>query len=54
MSKNDNIDCIVHDCKYCDCDSDKCKLNSIKVAHSGKDGLKEHTMCASYKKKMIK
>ena len=54
MSKNDNIDCIVHDCKYCDCDTDKCKLNCIKVAHSGKDGLKEHTMCASYKKKMIK
>lgn len=52
MSKNDNIDCNVHDCKYCDCNNDKCKLNCIKVAHSDKDTCKESTMCASYKRKM--
>ena len=51
MSKNENIDCIVHDCKYCDCECNKCKLNCIKIAHSGKDGSKEHTMSDSNKKK---
>ncbi len=49
--KNQSIDCSVHDCKYCDCECDKCRLNCIKVDSCGKDNVKENTMCASYKKK---
>lgn len=52
MSKNDNIDCNVHDCRYCNCECNKCKLNCIKVSHSNKDNTKRSTMCSSYKKKM--
>ena len=44
---NDNIDCTVKDCKYCECNVNKCKLNCIKITK----GNKEYTKCASYKKR---
>ena len=34
MKANKNIDCTVHDCKYCDCSCNKCCLNCIKVGPS--------------------
>lgn len=52
MNKNNQtIDCSVHDCTHCDCNCDKCKLNSIKVCNCGCDEIKEDTMCSSYKKR---
>ena len=47
---NENIDCTVKDCKYCECSVNKCKLNCIKISNCGKQNTKESTMCASYKK----
>ena len=51
MNKKQSIDCSVHDCKYCDCSCDKCKLNCIKVCNCGHDETKENTMCDSFRKK---
>ena len=48
---NDNIDCTVKSCKYCECSLGKCKLNCIKIANCGKKDTKESTMCVSYKKR---
>ncbi len=49
---NDNIDCTVSSCKYCECSNNKCKLKCIKITPSkGKKDIKENTMCASYKKR---
>ena len=48
---NDNIDCTVKSCKYCECSLGKCKLNCIKISNCGKKDTKESTMCASYKKR---
>lgn len=45
------IKCSVHDCKHCDCDDNKCKLDKIKVCNCNGDGGKETTMCDSYKEK---
>ena len=45
------IKCSVHDCKHCDCDDNKCKLDKIKVCNCSGDGGKETTMCDSYKEK---
>ena len=47
---NQKIKCEVHDCKYCNCDSNLCKLKEIDVCNctSGKSP-KELTMCNSYK-----
>ena len=42
MNKKQSIDCSVHDCKYCDCSCDKCKLNCIKVCNCGHDETKEN------------
>jgi len=52
MKDNQTIDCTVHDCKYCDCDENICKLKCIKICNcNDRDGSKENTMCYSYKKK---
>lgn len=50
--KNQKIKCRVHDCKYCDMDTDYCKLKEIEVCncHCG-ESPKELTMCDSYKEK---
>ncbi len=44
------IKCVVHDCKYCDCNKDLCELKKITVCNCpcGKSP-KELTMCDSYK-----
>ena len=47
MKANKNIDCTVHDCKYCDCSCNKCCLNCIKVGPSKKD----NSNCYSFKKR---
>lgn len=48
-----NINCNVFECKHCNCDLEKCKLNEIKVCNCDciKSKVKEETMCASYEKK---
>ena len=51
MDNKQTIDCTVHDCKYCNCECNKCKLKCIKVANCKGDGTKETTMCADYKKR---
>lgn len=53
MKKNDEqtIHCSVHDCKYCDCNCDKCELENIKVCNCEGCGEKENTMCNSYEAK---
>lgn len=51
MDNKQTIDCTVHDCKYCNCECNKCKLNCIKIANCKGDGTKETTMCADYKKR---
>ncbi|MBO5095324.1 MAG: DUF1540 domain-containing protein [Bacilli bacterium] len=44
------IKCVVHDCKYCDCDKDLCSLKEIKVCNCTSGEIpKELTMCDSYK-----
>lgn len=48
---NENIDCTVKDCKYCECNKNKCKLNCIKIANCNNKKNKESTMCVSYKKR---
>ena len=49
---NQLIDCTVHDCDFCNCLWNKCKLNSIKICNChGEEGENETTMCASYKKR---
>ena len=50
---NKNIDCNVHNCKYCECNSNKCILNSIKISSCGMDNAKENTMCNNYKKRTV-
>ena len=47
---NDNIDCTVKDCKYCECSVNKCRVKCIKIASCGDKNIKENTMCVSYKK----
>lgn len=50
--QNQLIDCTVHDCEYCNCLWNKCKLNEIKICNcKGEDGEKETTMCDSYQKR---
>lgn len=51
MEYNNSIDCNVHDCKHCNCDCNKCKLECIKVCNCGIGESKENTMCSSFKKK---
>ena len=51
MEKKQKIECDVHDCKHCDCDCDECTLKSIKVCNCHGCGVKENTMCDSYKEK---
>jgi len=48
------IKCVVHDCKYCECDKNLCTLKEINVCNctSGKNP-KELTMCDSYKSRKI-
>lgn len=49
---NQSIDCTVHDCCYCNCLWNKCKLDEIKICNCGKtDGDKKLTMCDSYQKR---
>ena len=50
MKLNQKIKCEVHDCKYCDCECNLCKLKEIDVCNciNGKTP-KELTMCNSYK-----
>lgn len=51
--KNQTIGCSVHDCEYCDCSCNKCKLEGIQVCnYQGEEGEKENTMCNSYQKKI--
>ena len=45
------INCSVYDCKHCNTEYDKCKLESINVCNCHGDGNKESTMCNSYKRK---
>lgn len=51
--KNDEqkINCSVHDCKYCNCDCNKCNLEQIKVCNCDGCGNKKTTMCNSYEQK---
>lgn len=53
MKKNDNqtINCSVHSCKHCNCDSDMCDLNAIKICDCNEKNEKEGTMCDSYKER---
>ncbi|MDD3453474.1 MAG: DUF1540 domain-containing protein [Bacilli bacterium] len=51
MNNKQTIKCTVEDCKYCDCDKDTCMLNKIKVCNCDGSGIKETTMCDSYKEK---
>ena len=46
------INCVVHDCKYCNRENDICELKEIKVCNcvSG-EKTKELTMCDSYKER---
>ena len=46
------IKCQVHDCKYCNCETNLCKLKEIEVCNciSG-NSPRELTMCNSYKAK---
>lgn len=45
------INCSVYDCKHCNCECDKCKLEEIKVCNCEGCGEKKTTMCDSYKKR---
>ena len=46
------IKCKVHDCKYCDCEKNLCKLKAINIVNcTSGDTNKELTMCDSYKSK---
>lgn len=49
MEKKQIIECEVHECKFCDVECDLCKLEIIKVCNCYGSGLKENTMCDSYK-----
>lgn len=49
---NQNIDCDVTNCKYCDCSNSKCKLPSIKVVSLNDEAkLALETACANFKKR---
>jgi len=49
---NQKIKCIAHDCKYCDCDKDLCKLKEIAICNCTSGSTpKELTMCNSYKQR---
>ena len=47
---NQKIKCDVYSCRYCNCDTNKCMLNEIKVSNINNDMKKEDTMCSNYKK----
>lgn len=51
MKKEQIIGCTVQDCKYCDCEKNKCQLKEIKIRNSGCEACKENTICDSYKKR---
>ncbi len=52
MKDNKSIKCDVESCKYCDRKSKFCIRSSIKVSNcNNDDGLKEFTMCDSYKER---
>ncbi len=53
MNKEHNqlIDCTVHDCMYCNCFCNKCKLSGVKICNCRGEGEKETTMCSSYTKR---
>ena len=48
--KKQKINCLVYDCKHCDCDCDLCKLDKIDVCNCADSESKEATMCDSYEK----
>jgi len=49
------IKCKVHDCKYCDCEKNLCKLKAINIVNcTSGDTNKELTMCDSYKTRKSK
>lgn len=50
MKKKQMIKCDVHTCKHCDCKSDVCNLEEIKVENQLNDATnKDETICSSYK-----
>lgn len=51
---NQNIDCDVKNCKFCNYEDGKCLLASIKIVCSNKNNKSNSifdTICASYEKK---
>lgn len=49
--KEQKIGCEVHDCQFCDCDTDECVKKEIKVCSCSPEKEKKATMCDSYKEK---
>lgn len=45
------INCDVHDCYYCNCESNCCSLKEIKISNCNNNKNKEATICDSYNRK---